>query len=411
MRFPSIRLVRLAVWGAGLLALLAPATPAAAQFIRLGYLPGGVISGAGAISADGSTVVGNCNYGATGAYAVEGFRWTRTEGMVGLGFLPGAGSGGSLAFGVSADGSVIVGGSSSAAGSQAFRWTAASGMVGLGYVPGGTFSGATNVSANGSVVVGFNTVSLRGEEAFRWTQAGGMVGLGDLPGGDFQSSASAASADGSVVVGTGRSSGAFNTEVGQEAFRWTQATGMVGLGELPGGAFYSSARDMTADASVVVGRSASARGFEPFRWTAAGGMVGLGLLPGSTSGYANAVSADGSIIVGVADQSSSTRAFIWNSATGLRYLQDALVNDLGYNLTGWTLTGANDISADGRWVVGTGVNPSGQREAWLANIAPIPEPSSVALAGLGLAGLAGYGWRRRRQQAEGSRQQEAGCPS
>ncbi len=403
MRFPSIRLARLAVWGAGLLALLAPATPTAAQFIRLGRLPGALDSGANRISDDGSTVVGNSWYGPTGAYVIEGFRWTRTEGMVGLGFLPGARSGGSQAYGVSADGSVFVGGSSSAEGSQAFRWTAASGMVGLGYVPGGTFSGAQNVSANGSVVIGGSVVSLRGEEAFRWTQASGMVGLGDLPGGDFQSWATAASADGSVVVGHGRSSGAFGGAPGLEAIRWTEATGMVGLGDLPGGAFYSLASDITADASVVVGRGTSARETEPFRWTAAGGMVGLGFMPGSTGGWASAVSADGSVVVGNYGIGNEGRPFLWTSATGMRDLRDMLVSDLGYNLTGWTLT-ASDISADGRWVVGNGTDPSGQTEAFLVNIAPIPEPSSVALAGLGMTGLLGYGWRRRRQQAVGSRQ-------
>jgi hypothetical protein len=83
-----------------------------------------------------------------------------------------------------------------------------------------------------------------------------------------------------------------------------------------------------------------------------------------------------------------------------------LVNDLRYDLTGWTLTHTWDISADGRWVVGDGINPNGQTEAWLANIAPIPEPSSVALAGLGMAALAGYGWRRRRE-AGGNRREEA----
>jgi hypothetical protein len=48
-------------------------------------------------------------------------------------------------------------------------------------------------------------------------------------------------------------------------------------------------------------------------------------------------------------------------------------------------------------VVGEGINPNGQTEAWLANLAPIPEPSSVALAGLGMTGLIGYGWRKRRR--------------
>jgi hypothetical protein len=75
-----------------------------------------------------------------------------------------------------------------------------------------------------------------------------------------------------------------------------------------------------------------------------------------------------------------------------------LINDLRYDLTGWTLIYAFDISDDGRWVTGRGINPSGQPEGWLANIAPIPEPSSMALAGIGLAALAGCGWRKRRRQ-------------
>ena len=68
----------------------------------------------------------------------------------GLGDLPGGGFG-SNAFGVSADGSIVVGVGSSAAGNQAFRWTAAGGMVGLGDLPGGNFdSRANGVSADGA---------------------------------------------------------------------------------------------------------------------------------------------------------------------------------------------------------------------------------------------------------------------
>src|SRR5689334_4676153 len=56
-------------------------------------------------------------------------------------------------------------------------------------------------------------------------------GLGQLPGGELSnSSADAVSADGSTVVGTSSSD-----RSDLEAFRWTAATGMVGLGFLPGG--------------------------------------------------------------------------------------------------------------------------------------------------------------------------------
>jgi probable HAF family extracellular repeat protein len=62
-------------------------------------------------------------------------------------------------------------------------------------------------------------------------QAASFQGLGDLSGGSFYSYANGVSADGSVVVGRGSSAN------GNEAFRWTQGTGMVGLGDLSGGIF------------------------------------------------------------------------------------------------------------------------------------------------------------------------------
>jgi probable HAF family extracellular repeat protein len=60
-----------------------------------------------------------------------------------------------------------------------------------------------------------------------------MVGLGDLVGGTFDSTARGTSANGSIVVGQSSSVN------GNEAFRWTQTTGMVGLGDFPGGSFFS----------------------------------------------------------------------------------------------------------------------------------------------------------------------------
>jgi probable HAF family extracellular repeat protein len=214
------------------------------------------------------------------------------------------------------------------------------------------------------VVVGWSSSGF-GDEVYRWTQAGGMVGLGDLPGGIYKSLSPSISADGSVVVGMG------NSASGQEAFRWTQAGGMVGLGDLPGGIFDSRAFNVSADGLVVVGLAESALGREGFSWTQAGGMVGIGDLPGGSYWTeAFAVSADGSVVVGRSKSGSGTEAFIWDNVNviPMRSLRDILINVCGLDLTGWTLKNALGISDDGLTIVGTGTNPSGHSEGWIATI-------------------------------------------
>jgi probable HAF family extracellular repeat protein len=96
-------------------------------------------------------------------------------------------------------------------------------MVGLGYLAGGfLYSEAYGVSSDGSVVVGLSDTA-SAVEAFRWTSGGGMVGLGDLPGGWFYSEAHGVSPDGSVVVGVSR------TASGYEVFIWDAGNGMLNL--------------------------------------------------------------------------------------------------------------------------------------------------------------------------------------
>jgi probable HAF family extracellular repeat protein len=131
-----------------------------------------------------------------------------------------------------ADGTSIIGAGWSDDSSFAlYRWTQATGIVDLGDGNTGSIN-PLGVSADGSVIIGSanrfigSTLLVGATEAFRWTQETGFVGLGVLPGASvFSSAASGVSADGEVIVG--RSS---FTDSGGRAFIWTQATGMVSLG-------------------------------------------------------------------------------------------------------------------------------------------------------------------------------------
>ncbi|NUQ46295.1 MAG: PEP-CTERM sorting domain-containing protein [Phycisphaerae bacterium] len=309
--------------------------------------------------------------------------------MVGL---PG-GQSGSNALGVSADGSVVVGrGHSTASGllTEAFRWTSATGMVGLGDLPGGVFYSEAYAAPNsGATVVGVGSRSFSSDtEAFRWTQPGGMVGLGDLPGGATHSAAFDASADGSVVVG-------YATYQYVQAAKWTAATGWIALGLLPNHDAGSHARAVSSDGQTIVGWSAGAEETQAFRWTTSSGMVGLGDLPGGvTTSLAFDVSDDGNVVVGWGVSAVGAEAFIWDPLNGIRSVRDVLSVDYGLDLSGWTLSQAYGISGDGRVITGYGVNPAGQTEAW---IAIIPEPNTLILLMLGVAGFP-YSCNRKKRR-------------
>ncbi|MGB1238474.1 MAG: autotransporter domain-containing protein [Pseudomonadales bacterium] len=216
-----------------------------------------------------------------------------------------------------------------------------------GSLPGGSsISAAIGVSADGSTVVGLAASTNGTNEAFRWTQGTGMVALGDLSGGGFQSSASAVSRDGSVVAGTGLNAS------GQVGFRWTQATGMVSIGDLSGGLTQSFVNDISGDGTVIVGSSSSTPGSQAFRWTQATGMVGLGDLAGGTYiSTANAVSDDGQVIVGDSNGANGNEAFRWTQAGGMV--------GLGELAGGATFSIANGVNNDGSVVVGTSGSASG----------------------------------------------------
>ena len=407
---------------------LGAASPAFAEamFMGLGDLPGGDFSSeARAVSADGGIVVGMSST----ADGDKAFLWENgviaaLEDIVECVDCscgrdpcpcPDPVVCNTWANDVSADGSVTVGGIGPFTANQGRIGCEATGYYASHRVDGvatllwacstfpwsGTHGTAVAVSVDGSVVVG-----LCGFNAFLWTEDNGVVDLGTIgdfdPGSRYSSaSASGVSAGGSVVVGTSVAGGHFGPAAEgcldfqpqdgpqwhREAFRWEVAEGcdpdgagnpcMLGIGDLPGGAVYSSASAISADSSVIVGVSQSTLCLEAFRW-ANGVMTGLGVLPGDDTSGAGAVSGDGSVIVGSSVSRFSPslpQIFVWNEADGLRSFRGVLVDDLGLDRTEWTLISAVGISDDGFTIVGNGINPGGASEGWIAVL-----PSSAAIA-------------------------------
>ena len=360
-----------------------PAVASAAEFIPLGSLdPAQVFSGASAISADGSTVVGISML--NGKF--EGYRWTRAGGMVSMGLQTTSLS--NLAGSVSANGTYVAGDWYAGGGSpMAFRHTQAGGPANLGFMSGYNRSSSfgqpsttgNGISGDGLKIVG-SAASDSGDgtwhsQAFVWTAGVGFQGLGHLGGAARHSSANAITPDGLTIVGSSDATG------GSMAWRRRNA-GLEPLGDLPGGSVDSSASAVSPDGATVVGTGRSASGREAFRWTESG-IIGLGDLPGGIfESRAMGVSGDGSIVVGhssVATTGANTgAAFIWDAEHGMRSLQGVLT-DMGVDLTGWHLRGANAISADGTTIVGGAMNPQGALEAFLV---VIPEPGSTTLIGL-----------------------------
>lgn len=138
-----------------------------ATFQGIGLFPsdGTSFTSPNGVSADGLVVVG---LAVAESMDNSGFRWTTETGLECLGALPDGFGGEGLD--VNADGSVIVGegwSPESQPNTEAYRWTAEGGMIGLGDLPGGIFrSIAFGVSGDGTIVVGGSIAELGGE-AFR----------------------------------------------------------------------------------------------------------------------------------------------------------------------------------------------------------------------------------------------------
>ena len=346
-------------------------------FVPLGDLPGDVFeSSAGAVSADGTTVVGGSRSTGVGPLGSEAFRWRAETGMVGLGDLPGGGIFSSPR-GVSSDGSVVVGtgtvNGGILTGQRAFRWTETGGLQNLGSIALGATSGASDVTADGSMLVG-SVGTPAGRVAATHTSADGWQRIQETGGGDLIGSATDISDDGSVIAGTRQ----FPTGL-QEGFLLTEESGLETLPFIPAG--------ISGDGNRIVGSPASQAAY----WSSDEGVVELGLLGGIGTTRAFAASHDGSVIVGQAIHGpflADRFAIVWDEHDGVRSVK-SILEAQGIDLSNFALEAAVGISADGLTISGQMTNFQGRPEAFLAIL---PEPSTAALLGVGLVLL---GKRRR----------------
>jgi probable HAF family extracellular repeat protein len=306
------------------------------------------------VSATGTVVVGGLGTGG-------GFYWMPTTGAI---F-----NGGLQALGVSKDGLTIVGEvvesrlRTAAIWLRGTEWRALNSFQGA--VPcDNRLSNALGTSADGQVVVGFAWNGCGLSHAFRWQESTGMVDLGSSVAGKT-STAYAVSGDGTVVVGDQEDSTGF-----ARGARWVNGRQELMPGPV---GFVGPALAANSDGSIIVGR-----GCRPgpdldqsgWLWTAEAGTTCLPpprrlVSPGPlVIGEAAATSDDGGVIGGSQNIAGSpdSNAVIWIDGQPA-YLKDFLqANGVPDAFRTWINTGTiTGISPDGRVLVGYGAALGGFR--------------------------------------------------
>jgi probable HAF family extracellular repeat protein len=316
-------------------------------------------------------VVGNAN-------ANTGDLW-RAGSLTPIG--PSSGFWGCGASSINASGQVAVTCYATANAERGFLWSNGSYTQNLG-TPNTLYNYgvvAVGVNDNGQVVGHSNSADGH-YRAFLWS-SGTMTDLGTLGG---PSSDARAINNSGKIVGTG-----FTSDLRCFATSWCGGS-ITNLGTLPGD-IASNAFDVNA-AGQVVGSSRISNAYwtagHAVLWSDSGSITDLGVLPGYTYfSTAYGINVSGQIVGSSRDSSQNEHAFVYDNGAMVD------LNSLIDPASGWTLVYANDINDSGQ-IVGYGTL-GGNGYAFL--LTPIPEPSTLALLGIGAISLLACVWRRRRR--------------
>lgn len=305
-----------------------------------------------AVSRDGSAICG-------ASMIDQGYiacKWENNQ-VISMGYLPNDYPG-SVAYGLSSDGSIVVGSSQSYFSRFPFSWNLNDGIVSLGLygqadLPYGFASG---VSLNPTKIVGQSS----GDEryiAFLWSESNGMVDLGDI-GNSGLTFAYNISKDGSVIVGASSENGSY------QPVKWiNDQPNPIRLEVLNQPLTEGAAYYVSSDNSTIVGYS----GRNPklaCKWVNNHIISLENSLTNHTESMAFGCSQDGSKIIGYYIENNIYHAFIYDSS-GMHNLQEYLQSKYCVNLGGISLLEARGISDDGKCITGMSQNLLNISKGWV----------------------------------------------
>lgn len=262
----------------------------------------------GTLGGTNAVALGTRNGRAVGTSALSGdltenaFVWSLTTGMIDLGSL-----GGSSTYASAISGRHVVGTGRIDEEFRGFRWSPSTGMVALPLLSGGAEGGPSSI--DGDLIAGYSKTSIPGHRPIIWRTDGTLIDPLGIPiescgffvCGDGQATAVR---DG-LVVGYRR-----NAEELSRAFAWTQASGLIDLGLVPGS---TESFALDTDRGLVVGQLSGHLSTRAFVWTAARGLRAI--TPTRVTAVATSVANDR--VVGWYLSVDGQRIFLWTRERGL----------------------------------------------------------------------------------------------
>lgn len=296
-------------------------TPTGGHQIIGGLSAGNGVGGQAGISFDGATVCGNTAHPSTGLY-VAAFYDIATDTWTPLGGLNGScDNSASSGWGLSGDGTTLVGLGWDGCSAYATYWVGNTAGVSLGTTNPGNSSRANATNFDASVIVGWQDGN--GRQGAVWVD--GEQELIELPNGDSAGEASAVSPSGQWVAGLGYGPlwGVGDT--------WRYNTLSNVCDNIPnlevGGARAMAGTGITNDGSMIVGGT----------WPLGPATLG--------------------------------KAFVWREGQGTQLLTDYF-DEVGVSYpNGFTFAFVSGMSSNGRWLTGWGNNGSaGNTVTWVVEL-------------------------------------------